>query len=135
MEIKDLAPWIAVAITLALSILVPLFTQVANNRFKLKLDKEEKEYKKSRDLTEQKRLVYEEFLDKAGKGVVFITETNVQEITASAHKLYLYCPTNLWNMIEEFCSLISQRQWEKANEVLVKLSKELSKDLNKIGMK
>lgn len=28
---KDLAPWIAIAITLALSILVPLFTQMANN--------------------------------------------------------------------------------------------------------
>ena len=31
MELKDLAPWIAIAFTLALSILVPLFTQIANN--------------------------------------------------------------------------------------------------------
>lgn len=134
MEIKDLAPWIAVAITLALSILVPLFTQIANNRFKLKLNKEEKEYQKNRDLAEQKRLAYEEFLDKAGKCVVYFNEKNMQDITASAHKLYLYCPTKLWHMIEEFCSLNSQRQWDKANEVLVKLSKELSKDLNNIGM-
>lgn len=43
MEWKDLAPWIAIAITLALSILVPLFTQIANNRFQLKLEKQREE--------------------------------------------------------------------------------------------
>lgn len=32
MAISELAPWIAIAITLALSILVPLFTQIANKK-------------------------------------------------------------------------------------------------------
>ena len=41
MEWKDLAPWIAIAITLALSILVPLFTQIANNRHQRKLQQEQ----------------------------------------------------------------------------------------------
>lgn len=31
--LEELASWIAIAFTLALSILVPLFTQIANNRF------------------------------------------------------------------------------------------------------
>ena len=37
MEWKDLAPWIAIAITLALSILVPFFTQIANNKHQRKM--------------------------------------------------------------------------------------------------
>lgn len=41
MDWKDLAPWLALAITLALSILVPLFTQIANNKFQLKMYKEQ----------------------------------------------------------------------------------------------
>ena len=40
MEWKDLAPWIAVAFSLGLSILVPLFTQMANNRHQRKMQKE-----------------------------------------------------------------------------------------------
>ena len=44
MEWKDLAPWIAIAFTLALSILVPLFTQIANNRHQRKMQREKFEY-------------------------------------------------------------------------------------------
>ena len=40
MEFKDLAPWIAIAFTLALSILVPLFTQIANNNHQRKMQRE-----------------------------------------------------------------------------------------------
>ena len=40
MTLENLTPWIAIAITLALSILVPLFTQIANNRFQHKKAKE-----------------------------------------------------------------------------------------------
>ena len=44
MEWKDLAPWIAIAVTLILSILVPLFTQIANNKHQRKMQKEKLEY-------------------------------------------------------------------------------------------
>ena len=43
----ELAPWIAIAFTLALSILVPLFTQIANNRFQLKMQKNKEEKRAS----------------------------------------------------------------------------------------
>ena len=47
MEWKDLAPWIAIAITLALSILVPFFTQIANNKHQRKMQKEKLEFEQS----------------------------------------------------------------------------------------
>lgn len=37
MTINNLAPWIAIVVTSILSILVSLFTQIANNRFQLKM--------------------------------------------------------------------------------------------------
>ena len=47
MEWKDLVPWIAIAITLALSILVPFFTQIANNKHQRKIQKEKLEFEQS----------------------------------------------------------------------------------------
>ena len=49
---ETLAPWIAIAFTLALSILVPLFTQIANNRHQRKMLQEqfEREQKQKRFL-------------------------------------------------------------------------------------
>lgn len=35
MKATDIAPWIAIAVTLILSILAPLFTQIANNKSKV----------------------------------------------------------------------------------------------------
>ena len=57
MEWKDLAPWIAIAITLALSILVPFFTQIANNKHQRKMQKEKLEFEQSQN----KLKVFENF--------------------------------------------------------------------------
>ena len=62
MEWKDIAPWIAIAVTLILSILVPLFTQIANNRHQRKMQKEKFEYEQSQKRTE----AYESFLLSVG---------------------------------------------------------------------
>ena len=59
---ENLAPWIAIAFTLALSILVPLFTQIANNKHQRKMQKEQREYEQS----QRKRQVYEKFLTTMG---------------------------------------------------------------------
>ena len=58
MEWKDLAPWIAIAFTLALSILVPLFTQIANNHHQRKMRDDEIKYEEAN----KKKTVYEDFL-------------------------------------------------------------------------
>ena len=58
MEWKDLAPWIAIAITLALSILVPFFTQIANNKHQRKMQKEKLEFEQSQN----KIKVFQNFL-------------------------------------------------------------------------
>ena len=58
MEWKDLAPWIAIAITLALSILVPFFTQIANNNHQRKMQKEKLEFEQ----LQNKLKVFKNFL-------------------------------------------------------------------------
>ncbi|MBO5850993.1 MAG: hypothetical protein J6R29_01525 [Clostridia bacterium] len=49
MDWKDLAPWIAIAITLALSILVPFFTQIANNKHQRKMQKEKLDFAQAKE--------------------------------------------------------------------------------------
>ena len=55
MEWKDLAPWIAIAITLILSILVPLFTQIANNSHQRKMQREKFEYEQKQKKIKAKK--------------------------------------------------------------------------------
>ena len=86
MNWEQLAPWIAIAITLALSILVPVFTQIANNWHQRKMQKEQREYEQS----QRKREVYENFLLSVGNSVM--TRDNLGEAGASIYEMYIYAP-------------------------------------------
>ena len=92
MELKDLAPWIAIAITLALSILVPLFTQIANNRHQRKMRYDEIKY----DEANKKRIVYEDFLLKVGAVVADASHDNLTQAGAIIKQMYIYSPEEWW---------------------------------------
>ena len=89
MEFKDLAPWIAIAFTLALSILVPLFTQIANNNHQRKMQREKIEYEKS----QEKRKAYEQFLLDVGMAITAYSRETVEQAGTSLHRMYIYAPT------------------------------------------
>ena len=96
MDWKDLAPWIAIAITLSLSILVPLFTQIANNAHQMKMQKEKLDYERA----QEKEKVYKAFLLNVGGAIAHATGEALIEAGASVYQIYLYAPTEWWEDLD-----------------------------------
>ena len=122
---ENLAPWIAIAFTLALSILVPLFTQIANNRHQRKLQKEQREYEQS----QRKRQVYEKFL--TTMGAVVISRIDFDKACASLYEMYVYSPSEWRNELDSLSLLLDESHFPQARKALEKLAKKISDDLNK----
>lgn len=130
MEWKDLAPWIAIAITLALSILVPFFTQIANNRHQRKMQKEKLEFEQSQN----KLKVFENFLLDVG-GVIAergsVKQEDIKKASSSVYALYLYVPSEWHKEIDSLAIILPNMDWNKARPILERLSKQIAKELNK----
>ena len=122
---ETLAPWIAIAFTLALSILVPLFTQIANNRHQRKMQKEQREY----DQSQKKRQVYEKFLTTMGAFV--ISRSDFDKACASLYEMYIYSPIEWRNELDRLSLLLDDNQFIQARNILEQLAKKISDDLNK----
>lgn len=127
MTISDLAPWIAIVITLALSILVPLFTQIANNKHQRQLQKEKFEYEQS----QKKNKVFEDFLLSVGGAVTYVKQENLIKAGSSLYNIYLYAPKEWYADLDELAVLIQKYEWEKATIIIQKLSKLMAEELNK----
>ena len=123
MSWENLAPWITIAITLALSILVPLFTQIANNSHQRKLQKEQREYEQS----QRKREVYENFLLSVGNSVM--TRDNLGEAGASIYEMYIYAPKEWHEKIDSISYNLHKYQWEIVRNLLEEVSKLISDEL------
>ena len=122
---ETLAPWIAIAFTLALSILVPLFTQIANNRHQRKMQKEQREYEQS----QRKRQVYETFLTTMGAFV--ISRHDFDKTGASLYEMYVYSPNEWHTELDRLSWLLNKHQFDQARDILENLAKKISADLNK----
>ena len=125
---ENLAPWIAIAFTLALSILVPLFTQIANNAHHRKMQKEKVEYEKS----QRKREVYEKFLLDVGGTVTAATSAtreHMNDAGASLYEMYIYAPSDWQNKLDKLASHISKYEWGEARAILQELSRLISEEL------
>ncbi len=122
---ENLAPWIAIAFTLALSILVPLFTQIANNRHQRKMQKEQREYEQS----QRKRQVCETFLTTMGAFV--ISRHDFDKAGASLYEMYVYSPNEWHTELDRLSWLLNKHQFDQARDVLENLAKKISADLNK----
>jgi hypothetical protein len=130
MELKDLAPWIAIAFTLALSILVPLFTQIANNNHQCKMQREKFEYEEK----QKKTKAFEAFLSEVG-GIITadgsISKELLSKAGAAVHQLYIYAPLEWYGDLDLLTGLIMQREWNKAKTIVQKISRLISKELKK----
>ena len=130
MEFKDLVPWIAIAFTLALSILVPLFTQIANNNHQRKLQNEKFEREEKQKKTE----VYEAFLADVGGLITadgHIAKEHLAKAGSSLHQLYIYAPTEWHDDLDKLTEHIMKFEWSKAKVIVQDLSRSISKELNK----
>ena len=121
------AQWIAIAFSLALSILVPLFTQIANNRYQLKLKQKELEFKKQ----EEKRQVYTNFLLRVGSAVVHASHENLREAGAALYQVYTYAPAEWWDDLDQLALLLQRTNFSQALILTQKLSHLVAEELNK----
>lgn len=124
---ETLAPWIAIAFTLALSILVPLFTQIANNNHQRKMLQEQFE----REQKQKKVLVYEEFLTNIGAVITYGDQNNMTNAGSSIQKMYIYAPLEWRDDLDRLFDAVRRYEGEKASAVMKKLSRLVSDELNR----
>lgn len=130
MEWKDLAPWIAIAFTLALSILVPLFTQIANNNHQRKMQREKMDYEQR----QKKIRIYETFLSDVGGLVTakgYVEKEQLIKSGAALHQLYVYAPTEWYNDLDELMEYMMMFKWNEAKPIIQKFSRIISEEINK----
>lgn len=127
MSLKDLAPWLAIAVTLILSILVPLFTQIANNRFQIKMKKMDIKNKESEKIME----AYEAYFRHVGSSVMFAKTDNVPEAGASIQRLYVYMPSEKWVLLDTLFDNMKKNHWDEAKEQMKEISKWIAEDMKK----
>lgn len=131
MNIKDLAPWIAISITLALSILVPLFTQIANNKHQRKMMREQYEHEER----QKKREVFEAFLSEVGGAITARANMNREKFIdagSALHRLYIYAPTEWYDDLDKITECISTYEWDKARALVQKMSRLIAEELVKL---
>ena len=130
MEWKDLAPWIAIAFTLALSILVPLFTQIANNSHQRKMQREKFEY----DEKQKKIKAYETFLTDVGGTITargYVEKEALALAGGALHQLYIYVPSEWYDDLDKLTEYITNFQWGEARALNQKICRWISEELNK----
>lgn len=127
MEWKDLAPWITIAFTLALSILVPLFTQIANNRHQRKMQREKIEFEQS-----QKRIVvYEAFLKNVGAAITNRARESLASAGSSVSNMYIYAPSEWLDDLDRILDYMRNYEWDQAASVMKKINRLISEELKK----
>lgn len=124
---ETLAPWIAISFTLALSILVPLFTQIANNNHQRKMQREKLEYEER----QKKKEAYEAFLVDVGAIITAAKFAGTDEYVkagASLHRMYIYAPKEWHNSLSALSNCIYNFEWDNANYIMQDLSRLISED-------
>ncbi len=127
MKLENLAPWITIAITLALSILVPVFTQIANNHHQRKMKKEDFEYERKKE----KVKLYEDFLSEIGALAAsngYIEKENLDQAGRAIYKLYAHAPAEWHDKSNELTLIIAKYDWEKLRSLLPEMSELIYKE-------
>ena len=127
---ETLAPWIAIAFTLALSILVPLFTQIANNNHQRKMQREKFEYEENQKKTQ----VFEAFLADVGGAITargYVETESLLRAGAALHQLYIYVPSEWYDDLDNLTEYITNFKWSEARELNQKIVRLISEELNK----
>lgn len=130
MEWGELAPWITISITLAISILVPLFTQIANNRHQRKMQKDAFKHEENQARTR----AFEAFLSDVG-GVItakgYAKTEDLIHAGAALHRLYVYSPSEWYDDLDQLTKNIMEYKWEDARSLIQTLCHRVSSELPK----
>lgn len=122
----DMAPWIAIAITLILSIIIPFLTQITNNRFQLRI----KRMEEKNNLYTTKVNAFIDFVKNVGACIACSDASSMQLAGSSIQNMFLFMPEENWADLDLLYSCLRKCEWDKAEMLLNSLSKEASKILD-----
>ena len=131
-DINTLAPWVAIAVTLILSILVPVFSQIANNRFQLKKAKQDRKLDEEKEKLYKKTEAYERFLTDVGAATEYRSKDNVATAGASIGRIYLYVPIEWHPKLDALHYSLYECEWETAQKQYIELAKLVVEEYRKI---
>lgn len=131
-DINTLAPWVAIAVTLILSILVPVFSQIANNRFQLKKTKQDRKLEEEKERHTKRIEAYETFLMDVGAATEYRSKENVPAAGASIGRVYLYIPEEWYPKLDALHSSLYNSEWGKAQKQYIELAKFVAQEYRKI---
>lgn len=122
----EMAPWIAIAITLILSIVIPFLTQIVNNKFQLKQQRQQRKDAQY----DIKYKVFSDFTSNVGACIAHADVESVHAAGASVQCMYLFMPEENWHSLDLLYSQLRAHKWEEAEEEMKFLAKAASKLLN-----
>ena len=106
MEWGELLPWITISITLAISILTALFTQISNNCHQRKMQNDAVRHEENQARTP----AFEMFLSDVG-GVITakcrVEKESLFQAGAALHKLYVHAPSEWFDDLD----LLKNTSW------------------------
>ena len=134
MELIDLTPWMAIAVTLILSILVPVFSQIANNRFQLKKSLQDRKLDEEKEKLSKRTEAYERFLTDVGAAVEYQSKENLRVAGSSIGRLYLYVPSEWHKQLDTLFHSVREYKWGEAEKQFLELSKMVAEEYTKTAV-
>ena len=124
------AAWLAIFVTLAISIITPAVSTFLTNRFQLKLKKMELQHNDSETAYNKKLMAFENALRDLGKFLHFTSKENFASVGEHLYELYLYLPSEHWLLLDSLASSLQEKNCSLAHTQLIELSKILSAELS-----
>ena len=124
------AAWLAIFVTLAISIITPAVSTFLTNRFQLKLKRMELIHNEQEAAYNQKLISFENALRDLGKFLHFTSNDNFASVGEHLYELYLYLPPEHWPLLDSLATSLQEEDCSLAHSQLIELSKILSKELS-----
>ncbi|BCK01441.1 hypothetical protein [Anaerocolumna chitinilytica] len=125
------AAWIALVVTLVISLLVPLVTAIINNKHQLEVKKIDMLQSAYNDYNLKMRTVFEDYINWTSKELTYRSDlVQTASYLKSYHELYFYVPKELWDKLEYMNHVIYTDNVHAKDEFLL-LVRELADILEK----
>lgn len=109
--------WIALAVSLAGTILAPYFIAKMNNEHQLKLRELDIKEKHEEEFSQARIKSIENYISNVSKCLSNPTHDCLRECGEHFFQIYAYAPQTLWPSLDELYELIHEHKWQQARTV------------------